>query len=161
MSWRQNLSLIATIIGAVAMTIAAYATLRTWFGHQQRWAAEKPTLSWRGVRRSKRPDVPHQQPFKLDDQFTSAWQVNSVTAFPLWRPLISRTGEAIQADAGSVEGYQPTGWRRSIVFDPPVPSSTALVRPDCPDRIVLLFKLSLRASPRRKSRFPMRIKIRD
>jgi hypothetical protein len=161
MTWWQKLELFLASVTALATAIAGYATYRT-FKIQRRTAfGAHPTLALPTISRSKKAGTPHSVQFKLDDQYISAWQVDSVQIQPAWRPLISAI-DSIKRDVyGDEKRIEPVGWKRRLIFDPPKFSSTILVQSDCPKRFTLLFRMSMRAAPNERSRFAMPIKIRD
>ncbi len=154
------LTVAATSVAAAAMIVTAYGTIKMLRSRRREEAASKPTVSV-SPHISKFPGAPHLIGFKIDDEHLTAWHIDSVSARPFWKRLLSQRGEPIRDGAGGTISYRPKSWAREIQFDPPTHSSEVLIRPDCPSRIDLVFRMSLRALKSESSRCDVRIKIRD
>lgn len=155
--WIQEVDLVLTVFVAIGAILTAYATLRIWGTTRRAAKADRPTVSQASLSLSQRPESPNKFGFAIDGEHATRWGIVSVAARPFWRQLISEIGGPDRAAAVTLQKK----WVRCIKFDPPTPSSTILLRYDCPALLLLDFKLAMRSSPNETSRFQMRIKIRD
>ena len=161
MAWYEGANLAIVSVAALGAGITAYATVRMMLMQRKQANADKPALDEIRVRRSANPQFGHEAIFKIEDRDLTVWRVKSVTCRPFWKRMLCKPGDYAQDAAGGIVGYQSTGWRRKITYDPPTHSTMFLVHYDCPEVVDLDFELVMRASPNETSRFPMRVRIRD
>lgn len=162
MAWNENVNLIFTALAALGALVTAYATIRTMLLQQRQAHASKPVLNICDVRKSDHPAYGHQITFQISDRDKIAWHVNAVKCRWLWHRLLCKPGREVQSElTGEILAYEATAWQRRISYDPPAHAGMILVRFDCPDVMDLIFDLAMKPSPNEKSRFPVRIRIRN
>ena len=152
--------LFLTAIGALAMVFTAYATTRLWGSQRRRDAVLLPTITVR-TRVRKSPDYPHEISFKVDEEHSMVWRVDAVSTRHFFRSLLATSAGAVLTASGDTEGYRPGKWVRRITFEPATDRDIVLVRRDCPSDVDIVFTMSLRASPKQKSRLKTRISFTD
>ncbi len=160
LNWHETTNLVLTGAAALGAILTAYATLRIWRTSRRSYLIANPTVSHSRILTGQNSNEPYSVTFSIDSAHATAWGISSVTAYPIWRPLISEVGSIVLDATGDESYWIAENWRRRIKLDPLAESRRILIHHDCPEFVRLDFKLAMKSSPRETSRFPMRMKIK-
>lgn len=152
---------VVEFISLLALLVTAWATRGLWLSRRQQDAATRPTVTIKRGQTQQRSNRPMEVVFVIDPAFEPIWRVTAIRVKPFWLGKIISHWKAKEANPLGGFNYVPRGWRRVIIYDPPRSNGSFIVGPDAPASFTLIFSLSLRASSKDTSRFPVRLKIRD
>ena len=157
MSWREDAVFWFGAITAAATSVMALFGIRSFQLQSRISHLDMPrVLVWCSIDGLTKDQMLH---FKVVAEDVGRWNIESVTAWPVWKPLIAGHNEDVRYSDDGRQIFTRKELSRRVYFEFPKAEDFISLRHGWSGIIALEFKLCLLASPTVKSRFIVRQRI--